>query len=71
VAGRGLRITGCGGPTWFRQVFDVHNPEFLDLPARGATHHQPVDSVLPPADAAEAHRRLDSGAHTGRILLVP
>jgi putative PIG3 family NAD(P)H quinone oxidoreductase len=29
-----------------------------------------VDTMLPLADAAEAHRRMESGAHTGKILLV-
>jgi putative PIG3 family NAD(P)H quinone oxidoreductase len=29
-----------------------------------------VDTTLPLAEAAEAHRRMESGAHTGKILLV-
>jgi NADPH:quinone reductase-like Zn-dependent oxidoreductase len=29
-----------------------------------------VDTTLPLADAAQAHRRMESGAHTGKILLV-
>jgi NADPH:quinone reductase-like Zn-dependent oxidoreductase len=29
-----------------------------------------VDTTLPLAQAAEAHRRMESGAHTGKILLV-
>jgi NADPH:quinone reductase-like Zn-dependent oxidoreductase len=30
-----------------------------------------IDSVLPLADAAEAHRRLEAGRNTGKIILVP
>lgn len=33
--------------------------------------HPVVDSVLPLADAAEAHRRMDAGTVFGRIVLVP
>jgi NADPH:quinone reductase-like Zn-dependent oxidoreductase len=29
-----------------------------------------VDSVLPLSDAAEAHRRLESGDHIGKVLLT-
>ena len=30
-----------------------------------------IDSVFPLAEAAEAHRRLESGAHVGKVVLVP
>jgi NADPH2:quinone reductase len=71
VSARGLRITGCGGPVWFRQVLGVHAPAFLELAARRATHLQPIDSVLPLHEAAQAHRRIESGDTNGRILLTP
>jgi NADPH:quinone reductase-like Zn-dependent oxidoreductase len=29
-----------------------------------------IEHVLPMADAAQAHRLLDAGAHIGKILLV-
>jgi NADPH:quinone reductase len=29
-----------------------------------------IDSIFPLADAAEAHRRIDSGEHVGKIVLV-
>jgi NADPH:quinone reductase-like Zn-dependent oxidoreductase len=30
-----------------------------------------IDSTFPLAQAAEAHRRIDSGAHVGKIVLTP
>ena len=29
-----------------------------------------VDTTMPLAEAAEAHRRMESGGHTGKIVLV-
>jgi NADPH:quinone reductase-like Zn-dependent oxidoreductase len=29
-----------------------------------------VDTTMPLAEAAEAHRRMESGGHSGKILLV-
>jgi NADPH2:quinone reductase len=71
VASRGLRVVGCGGPVWFRDVLGVYSPEFLALAARGGSYLQPIDVVLPLAEAAEAHRRIESGTTNGRILLTP
>ncbi|ACZ22694.1 Zn-dependent oxidoreductase, NADPH:quinone reductase [Sanguibacter keddieii DSM 10542] len=42
----------------------------LDAAARGELHAV-VDDVLPLAQAAEAHRRMDRGTVFGRIVLVP
>jgi NADPH:quinone reductase len=71
VLRQGLQIIGCGGPRWFQQGLGVHFPDFLGLAASGRTFLQPIDEVLPLEAAAEAHRRIESGAHTGRILLSP
>jgi NADPH2:quinone reductase len=70
VMSQGLEVIGCGGPQWFQQVVGVHYPEFLGLAASGRTYVQEIDDILPLADAAEAHRRVESGAR-GRVLLAP
>jgi NADPH2:quinone reductase len=44
--------------------------ELLQAAARGELHAM-VDDVLPLADAAEAHRRMDDGTVFGRIVLTP
>jgi NADPH:quinone reductase-like Zn-dependent oxidoreductase len=43
--------------------------DVLPLFANGAIHPV-IDSVFPLADAAEAHRRMASGEHMGKILLA-
>jgi NADPH2:quinone reductase len=68
---RGLQVVGCGGPGWFADVLGVDCPDFLAAAGRGEVPPLAVDAVLPLADAAEAHRRLDAGRTAGRILLVP
>lgn len=69
VLSRGLRLIGCGGPVWARQVLGAHYPEFVALAATGGTHLVEVDEILPLGEAAEAHRRIEAGAR--RILLRP
>jgi NADPH:quinone reductase len=71
VMGRGLQVVGCGGPQWFRQATGVYYPEFLEMAAAGRTHLQQIDTVLPLAAAADAHRRIESRVGDGRILLDP
>ncbi|WP_327044599.1 zinc-binding dehydrogenase [Microbispora sp. NBC_01189] len=67
---RGLTLVGCGGPEpWLSRVLAAR-AEVLDLAARGGLRPQ-VDSVLPLADAAEAHRRIEARAAVGKVVLVP
>jgi NADPH:quinone reductase len=70
VLSRGLQVTGCGGPGWFRQILGVHYPEILELAARGQVQPR-IGAVLPLADAAEAHRRIAGRSARGRIVLIP
>jgi NADPH:quinone reductase-like Zn-dependent oxidoreductase len=70
VVSRGLTLIGCGGPVWFRDALGIHYPNMVRLLADGGTFKQPIETTLPLARAAEAHRRLDD--HTsGRVLLTP
>ncbi|GAA3542735.1 zinc-binding dehydrogenase [Nonomuraea rosea] len=70
VMDRGVTLVGCSGPGWAGQVFGTHYPEMLARLASGrsAAH---IDRTLPLEEAAEAHRLVESGATTGRILLQP
>jgi NADPH2:quinone reductase len=68
---RGLQVVGCGGPGWAADIFAVDYPQFLAAAARGEVARPAIEAVLPLADAAEAHRRLEAGRLSGRILLVP
>ena len=70
VLSRGLQVTGCGGPGWFRQILGVHYPEALQRAAQGQIQPR-IGAVLPLGDAAEAHRRIAIRSAAGRILLVP
>jgi NADPH:quinone reductase len=70
VVHSGLRVTGCGGPGWFRQILGVHYPEILQRAAGGGLE-PPVAAVLPLAEAAEAHRRVVDRSVAGRVVLVP
>jgi NADPH:quinone reductase len=70
VLSRGLQVTGCGGPGWFRQVLGVHYPAILERAARGEVQPR-IGAVLPLAEAAEAHRRIGDRSVPGRIVLVP
>ncbi|MFI6925064.1 zinc-binding alcohol dehydrogenase family protein [Nonomuraea spiralis] len=67
---RGVTAIGCSGPGWAGQVFGTHYPEMLARLGSGRSRAF-VDGTLPLAEAAEAHRRLESRALTGRVLLVP
>lgn len=65
----GGTLTGCGGPFWFDRIRAARADVFA-LVADG--HLTPrIDSVLPLAEAAEAHRRFDTRAAIGKIVLTP
>jgi NADPH2:quinone reductase len=68
---RGLQVVGCGGPGWAADVFDIGYPEFLAAAGRGAVARPAIEAMLPLANAAEAHRRVEAGGLSGRILLIP
>ncbi|MFE3172818.1 zinc-binding alcohol dehydrogenase family protein [Amycolatopsis sp. NPDC059090] len=68
---RGLQVAGCAGPAWATGIFGVSYPEFLAAAGRGEVPRPAIEARLPLADAAEAHRRLEKGRVSGRILLVP
>ncbi|MEU8321340.1 zinc-binding dehydrogenase [Nonomuraea sp. NPDC048881] len=67
---RGVTVVGCGGPGWAGQVFGTHYPEMLARLGSGRSRAV-VHETLPLAEAAQAHRLLESHAVTGRVLLVP
>ncbi|MEU1386816.1 MULTISPECIES: zinc-binding dehydrogenase [unclassified Nonomuraea] len=67
---RGVTVIGCSGPGWAGQVFGTHYPEMLARLGSGRSRAV-VHETLPLAEAAEAHRLLESRAVTGRVLLVP
>jgi NADPH:quinone reductase len=70
---RGLTLVGCGGRpgdgAWYDQVMAART-ELMERVAAGRIRPL-VDSVLPLADAAEAHRRLESRQNLGKIILTP
>lgn len=70
VTRSGLHVLGCGGPGWFRQVLGVHYPQILQRAVRSRIKPR-IAAVLPLAEAAEAHRRIDQRDVAGRIVLVP
>lgn len=66
---RGLGLIGCAGPDWLAQV-DAAREQILDRAAAG--NFDPlIDSVLPLAEAATAHRLIEARTPRGRILLRP
>ena len=71
IRDRGLQVAGCGGPGWAAGIFGVDLPAFLAAAAHGAVARPVVEDVLPLAEAAEAHRRMEAGRLVGRIVLVP
>ncbi|BCJ34695.1 oxidoreductase [Actinocatenispora thailandica] len=73
LLGRGLTVIGCSGApgdgAWYDATLAARD-EVLDRLADNRIRPL-IDSVLPLADAAEAHRRLEAGGNTGKIILVP
>lgn len=70
---RGLTLVGCGGMpgdgAWYDRVMSLR-AEVLQRAATGRIRPL-VDSVLPLADAADAHRLLESRQNLGKIILTP
>ena len=70
---RGLTLIGCGGMpgdgAWYDTVMATRADVLADLAA--GTVRPLVADVLPLAEAAEAHRRLESHEAIGKIILEP
>lgn len=70
---RGVGLIGCGGfpgqDGWYPRVMAARG-EMLSRLAEGRVRPL-LDTVLPLAEAAAAHRRLDDRLAAGRIVLVP
>lgn len=67
---RGLTLVGCGGMDAWAQRVLAARADVLGMVAEGRLLPQ-VDTVLPLADAAKAHRRMEDRAAMGKIVLVP
>ncbi|MFD6396009.1 zinc-binding alcohol dehydrogenase family protein [Nocardia sp. NPDC060249] len=65
----GLTLTGCAGAAWLGEVARQRSTA---LPATAQGHLTPlIDSILPLADAAHAHRKLEGRIAFGTVLLRP
>ena len=71
VRERGVRVIGCGGPGWFTDILTVQYPAFLNAAAARQFAAPPIETVLPLAQAADAHRLIEQGPTSGRIILTP
>lgn len=67
---RGLTLVGCGGMSAWAGRVQAARADALHLAAEGRLRPQ-VDTVLPLADAAEAHQRIQDRAAIGKVVLVP
>ncbi|MEV8634047.1 zinc-binding dehydrogenase [Streptosporangium sp. NPDC051023] len=67
---RGLTLVGCGGMTDWAERVRAARADALAMAADGRVRPR-IDSVLPLADAAEAHRRIENRAAVGKIILMP
>jgi NADPH:quinone reductase len=66
----GLTLVGCGGmPAWLNRV-QAARPQAMRLAVEGTLKPQ-IDSVLPLADVARAHEKLDNREALGKIILRP
>ncbi|TCJ95126.1 quinone oxidoreductase family protein [Nocardia alba] len=66
---RGLTLTGCAGTAWLGEVAGQRSAA-LTAAAQGLLTPV-IDSVLPLADAARAHRMLEDRLAFGTVLLTP
>jgi NADPH2:quinone reductase len=67
VVGKRLRIIGSGAASVTTDELD----EIIGLVADGSLNGPVVDHELPLADAAEAHRLIESRQTFGKVILVP
>ncbi|MGW6697354.1 quinone oxidoreductase family protein [Nocardia sp. NPDC055049] len=66
---RGLTLTGCAGTAWLGEVARQRSAA-LTATAQGLLTPA-IDSILPLADAARAHRMLEDRTAFGTVLLRP
>jgi NADPH:quinone reductase-like Zn-dependent oxidoreductase len=67
---RGLTVVGCGGLGAWAPRVRAARADVLDLVARGELEAL-VDSTMPLAEAAAAHRRVEDRLATGKVVLLP
>jgi NADPH:quinone reductase len=67
---RGLTLTGCAGMPGWLDLVQAARGDVLRMVTEGRLRPQ-IDSVLPLADAARAHERIEARAAIGKIVLVP
>jgi NADPH:quinone reductase len=65
----GVTLSGIGG-AGFAPHARTDLPESLSLASSGRVRPL-IDQILPLADAAEAHERIDERGATGKLVLVP
>ncbi|MFE3544547.1 zinc-binding alcohol dehydrogenase family protein [Nocardia sp. NPDC059177] len=66
---RGLTLTGCAGTAWLAEVAGQRAAALAA--AADGTLVGTVDAVLPLAEAAQAHRKLEERVAMGTVLLRP
>jgi NADPH2:quinone reductase len=67
---RGLTLTGCAGMPGWLDLVQAARADAFRMVSEGRLHPR-IDSVLPLAEAARAHERIDARATIGQIVLVP
>jgi NADPH:quinone reductase-like Zn-dependent oxidoreductase len=67
---RGLSLVGCGGLGVWAPRVRAARAEALELVARGEMEAL-VDTTMPLADAADAHRRVQGRLAAGKVVLLP
>jgi NADPH:quinone reductase-like Zn-dependent oxidoreductase len=67
---RGLTLISCAAEGPWQDMVEAAKPEVLKLVADGRLKPR-IDTTLPLAEAAEAHRRIEARTAAGKLLLDP